>query len=97
LFIFKYKLLNYSHTNPVTFNYFVCYIKSYNLQFDGSAGEVFQKAAATFCARQQIALESLKEKRKKDTKLNIFLNEAEGNPVCKRLQLKDILPTGMIR
>ncbi|CAH1732957.1 unnamed protein product [Aphis gossypii] len=65
--------------------------------FDGTAGEVFQKAAATFCARQQIALESLKEKRKKDTKLNIFLNEAEGNPVCKRLQLKDILPTGMIR
>ncbi|XP_050528343.1 rho guanine nucleotide exchange factor 11-like isoform X2 [Daktulosphaira vitifoliae] len=65
--------------------------------FDGLAGETFQKAAATFCARQQIALESLKEKRKKDTKLNIFLTEAEGNPVCKRLQLKDILPTGMIR
>ncbi|VVC42474.1 Hypothetical protein CINCED_3A018960 [Cinara cedri] len=65
--------------------------------FDGNAGEVFQKAAATFCARQQIALESLKEKRKKEPKLNIFLNEAEANPVCKRLQLKDILPTGMIR
>ncbi|XP_025425512.1 rho guanine nucleotide exchange factor 11-like isoform X3 [Sipha flava] len=65
--------------------------------FDGTAGEVFQKAAATFCARQQIALESLKERRKKDAKLNNFLTEAEGNPICKRLQLKDILPTGMIR
>ncbi|XP_050433576.1 rho guanine nucleotide exchange factor 12-like isoform X2 [Adelges cooleyi] len=65
--------------------------------FDGLAGETFQKAAATFCARQQIALEFLKESRKKDPKLNKFLTEAEGNPVCKRLQLKDILPTGMIR
>lgn len=68
-----------------------------DLQFDGTAGEVFQKAAATFCAKQQIALESLKERRKKDAKLNSFLTEAEGNPICKRLQLKDILPTGMIR
>jgi len=65
--------------------------------FDGAPGELFQKSAVTFCAKQQIALESLREKRKRDTKLNIFLTEAEGNPVCKRLQLKDILPTGMIR
>nr|CAD7452502.1 unnamed protein product [Timema tahoe] len=59
--------------------------------------EEFQRAAATFCARQQIALELLKERRRKDAKLNNFLTDAEGNPLCRRLQLKDIIPTGMQR
>jgi len=88
----------------IAYNIIICHrgilyvhILLYNLQFDGAPGELFQKSAITFCAKQQIALESLREKRKRDTKLNIFLTEAEGNPVCKRLQLKDILPTGMIR
>lgn len=67
------------------------------LQFDGPEGDAFQQAAATFCARQQIALEALKEKRRKDPKLNSFLTDAEGNPVCRRLQLKDIIPAGMFR
>jgi len=66
-------------------------------QCDGPAGEIFQHAAAKFCARQQIALESLKERRRKDAKLNIFLTDAEGNPMCRRLQLKDIIPTAMQR
>jgi len=66
-------------------------------QFDGPAGENFQRAAATFCARQQIALESLKERRRKDAKLNSFLTDAEGNSMCRRLQLKDIIPTAMQR
>ncbi|XP_073986570.1 rho guanine nucleotide exchange factor 2 isoform X3 [Rhodnius prolixus] len=65
--------------------------------FDGSEGEAFQKAAATFCAKQQIALEALKERRKKDTKLNNFLIDAEMNPVCRRLQLKDIITIGWLR
>ncbi|KAF4522084.1 hypothetical protein B566_EDAN004069 [Ephemera danica] len=65
--------------------------------FDGPAGEEFQREAATFCAKQQFALEALKEKRRKDQKLNNFLTEAEGNPLCRRLQLKDIIPTGMLR
>ncbi|RZF41035.1 hypothetical protein LSTR_LSTR002667 [Laodelphax striatellus] len=66
-------------------------------RFDGAEGEVFQRAAATFCARQQIALEALKERRRKDQKLNSFLTDAEGSPLCRRLQLKDIIPTGMLR
>jgi hypothetical protein len=66
-------------------------------QFDGPAGENFQRAAATFCARQQIALELLKERRRKDAKLSSFLTEAEGNSMCRRLQLKDIIPTAMQR
>ncbi|XP_046676809.1 rho guanine nucleotide exchange factor 11-like isoform X3 [Homalodisca vitripennis] len=65
--------------------------------FEGCEGEHFQQAAATFCARQHIALETLKEKRRKDPKLNSFLTDAEGNPVCRRLQLKDIIPSGMLR
>ncbi|XP_049802572.1 rho guanine nucleotide exchange factor 12-like isoform X3 [Schistocerca nitens] len=65
--------------------------------FDGPSGENFQRAVAKFCARQQIALESLKERRRKDSKLNSFLMDAEGNPLCRRLQLKDIIPTAMQR
>jgi len=57
-------------------------------QFDGPAGEKFQREAATFCAKHQLALEALKERRRKDQKLNNFLTEAEGNSVCRRLQLK---------
>lgn len=59
-----------------------------NLQFDGPEGERFKREAATFCAKHQLALEALKERRRKDQKLNNFLNESEGNPVCRRLQLK---------
>ncbi|XP_054285231.1 rho guanine nucleotide exchange factor 12 [Macrosteles quadrilineatus] len=65
--------------------------------FEGTDGEHFQEAAAVFCRKQQIALEALKEKRRKDAKLNSFLSDAEGNPVCRRLQLKDIIPSGMFR
>ncbi|XP_071449532.1 rho guanine nucleotide exchange factor 11 isoform X2 [Hetaerina americana] len=64
---------------------------------DGVCGENFEHAAAKFCAKQQIALESLKEWRRKDTRLNLFLTDAEAKPVCRRLQLKDIIPTGMLR
>ncbi|KAF6215352.1 hypothetical protein GE061_010104 [Apolygus lucorum] len=66
-------------------------------QFDGAYGESFKKAAATFCAKQQIALETLKERRRKDPKLNSFLCEAESNSYCRRRQLKDIIPTGWQR
>lgn len=69
----------------------------YCLQFDGAEGDNFQRAAAVFCAKQQIALEQLKERRKKDAKLNNFLTEAEGHSMCRRLQLKDMLPTVMQR
>ncbi|KAG8222211.1 hypothetical protein J437_LFUL001303 [Ladona fulva] len=64
---------------------------------DGPCGENFERAAAKFCARQQIALESLKETRRNNARLNSFLTDAEMKPVCRRLQLKDIIPTGMLR
>ena len=40
-------------------------------QFDGQSGESFQQAAATFCKYQSVALESLKERRKKESKLQV--------------------------
>lgn len=68
------------------------------LQFDGSEGEAFKTAAATFCCRQKVALEMFKEKRsKKDSPLYNFLKEAECDPKCRRLQLQDIMPTEMQR
>ncbi|KAJ8683003.1 hypothetical protein QAD02_018795 [Eretmocerus hayati] len=65
--------------------------------FDGEAGEVFELAASKYCAKQQVALRSLREQRRKDPKLNSFLNEVEANPMCRRLQLKDHILTGMLR
>ena len=65
--------------------------------FDGEAGEAFENAASKYCARQKVALEGLKDQRRKDAKLNSFLNEAEANPLCRRLQLKDLISTGWLR
>lgn len=43
------------------------------VKFDGSAGETFRQAAATFCKNQSLALESLKVRQRKDQKLAQFL------------------------
>ncbi|XP_067203804.1 rho guanine nucleotide exchange factor 11 isoform X3 [Linepithema humile] len=65
--------------------------------FDGEAGEAFERAASIYCAKQQVALDALRDRRRKDSKLNAFLNEIEANPLCRRLQLKDHILTGMLR
>ncbi|XP_031622413.1 uncharacterized protein LOC116340198 isoform X2 [Contarinia nasturtii] len=65
--------------------------------FDGNAGDQLREHAASFCARQKIALEALKEKRRKDAKLQQLLTEAESHKACRRLQLKDLLPTVLQR
>ncbi|XP_033211602.1 rho guanine nucleotide exchange factor 12 isoform X2 [Belonocnema kinseyi] len=65
--------------------------------FDGEPGEVFEQAASTYCAKQQVALDALRDRRRKDPKLNTFLNDVEANPLCRRLQLKDHILTGMLR
>ncbi|XP_076176092.1 rho guanine nucleotide exchange factor 2 isoform X2 [Ptiloglossa arizonensis] len=65
--------------------------------FDGENGETFERAASTYCAKQQVALDALRDRRRKDPKLNSFLNEVESNPLCRRLQLKDHILTGMLR
>ncbi|XP_058065782.1 uncharacterized protein LOC131215411 [Anopheles bellator] len=65
--------------------------------FDGHSGEELREHAAHFCARQQIALEALKERRKKDEHLQRLLIKAESHKACRRLQLKDLLPTALQR
>ncbi|XP_055598943.1 rho guanine nucleotide exchange factor 11 isoform X3 [Uranotaenia lowii] len=67
------------------------------LMFDGQSGEDLLEHAAYFCARQQIALEALKERRKKDENLQRLLIKAESHKACRRLQLKDLLPTALQR
>ena len=67
------------------------------LQFDGEKGITFKEAASYFCAKQQIGLELLKERRKKDSKFQSFLLEAETHPVCRRLLLNDMIPMAMQR
>lgn len=65
--------------------------------FDGNAGDQLREQAAQFCARQKIALEALKEKRRKDENLQRLLTKAESHKACRRLQLKDLLPTVLQR
>lgn len=65
--------------------------------FDGNAGDKLLEHAAQFCARQKIALEALKEKRRKDESLQRLLTKAESHKACRRLQLKDLLPTVLQR
>lgn len=65
--------------------------------FEGDAGDAFERAASIYCAKQQVALDALRDRRRKDPKLNNFLNEVESNPLCRRLQLKDHILTGMLR
>lgn len=67
------------------------------IMFDGRTGDDLREHAAQFCARQQIALEALKEKRRKDENLQRLLTKAESHKACRRLQLKDLLPTALQR
>lgn len=60
--------------------------------FDGKSGEELKDQAAQFCARQKIALEVLKERRRKDENLHRLLSKAESHKACRRLQLQDLLP-----
>ncbi|XP_076328581.1 uncharacterized protein LOC143234822 isoform X3 [Tachypleus tridentatus] len=65
--------------------------------FDGSSGERLKKAASMFCCNQSIALEQLKVRQHNEEKLAQFLADAEMEPLCRRLQLKDIIATGFQR
>ncbi|XP_068851369.1 rho guanine nucleotide exchange factor 11-like isoform X2 [Aphelocoma coerulescens] len=66
-------------------------------RFDGAAKEEFQRVAATFCSYQSIALELIKTKQRKESRFQLFMQEAESNPQCRRLQLKDLIVSEMQR
>ncbi|KAJ8969103.1 hypothetical protein NQ317_006980 [Molorchus minor] len=56
-----------------------------------------KQAAATFCERQQLALEFIRKRRERDSKFDGLLTECERNEKCRRLPLQGILPTEMQR
>ncbi|XP_053125152.1 rho guanine nucleotide exchange factor 12 isoform X2 [Hemicordylus capensis] len=65
--------------------------------FSGAGEEKLKHATATFCSNQPFALEVIKSRQKKDSRFQTFVQDAESNPLCRRLQLKDIIPTEMQR
>ncbi|XP_040108601.1 rho guanine nucleotide exchange factor 1 isoform X2 [Oryx dammah] len=66
-------------------------------QFDGAEGSWFQKISSRFCSHQSFALEQLKAKQRKEPRFCTFVQDAESRPRCRRLQLKDMIPTEMQR
>ncbi|KAM9755871.1 rho guanine nucleotide exchange factor 1 isoform 3-T4 [Dama dama] len=66
-------------------------------RFDGAEGSWFQKISSRFCSRQSFALEQLKSKQRKEPRFCTFVQDAESRPRCRRLQLKDMIPTEMQR
>ncbi|NXC03130.1 ARHGB factor, partial [Orthonyx spaldingii] len=66
-------------------------------RFDGAAKEEFQRVAATFCSYQSMALELIKTKQRKESRFQLFMQEAESHPQCRRLQLKDLIVSEMQR
>ncbi|KAJ8267059.1 hypothetical protein GJAV_G00137840 [Gymnothorax javanicus] len=65
--------------------------------FSGSEEEKIKRAVGTFCSNQPFALEIIKARQKKDQRFSSFMLEAESNRLCRRLQLKDIIPAEMQR
>ncbi|XP_076831948.1 rho guanine nucleotide exchange factor 12 isoform X2 [Brachyhypopomus gauderio] len=65
--------------------------------FGGGEEERMKQAVGTFCSNQPFALELIKQRQKKDQRFATFMQEAESNRLCRRLQLKDIIPAEMQR
>ncbi|XP_076590976.1 rho guanine nucleotide exchange factor 12 isoform X1 [Chaetodon auriga] len=65
--------------------------------FSGGEEEKIKQAVGTYCSNQPFALEIIKTKQKKDSRFASFIQEAESNRLCRRLQLKDIIPVEMLR
>ncbi|XP_008302862.1 rho guanine nucleotide exchange factor 12-like isoform X2 [Stegastes partitus] len=65
--------------------------------FSGEEEDKIIRAVGTFCSNQPSALELIKTRKKKDQRFNLFMQEAESNRLCRRLQLKDIIPAEIQR
>uniref|UniRef100_A0A3Q0S3D8 DH domain-containing protein n=1 Tax=Amphilophus citrinellus TaxID=61819 RepID=A0A3Q0S3D8_AMPCI len=85
----------YTHSKPQVTD-ILCFLCSC-FQFSGEEEEKLKSAVATFCSNQPSALELIKTRQKKDQRFNLFMQEAQSNRLCRRLQLKDIIPVEMQR
>ncbi|XP_023681939.2 rho guanine nucleotide exchange factor 12-like isoform X3 [Paramormyrops kingsleyae] len=65
--------------------------------FSGAEEEKMKQAGGTFCSNQPFALELIKSRQKKEQRFAAAMQEAESSPLCRRLQLKDIIPAEMQR
>ncbi|CAG5870380.1 unnamed protein product [Menidia menidia] len=65
--------------------------------FSEEEEEKIKRAVGTFCSNQPSALELIKTRKRKDQRFSLFMQEAESNRLCRRLQLKDIIPVEMQR
>ena len=61
-------------------------------QFEGGMGEALIQVGAEFTKNQKMSIEELKERRRRDHKLDQFLKEQERRPECRRLGLQALLP-----
>ncbi|XP_058910118.1 rho guanine nucleotide exchange factor 11 isoform X4 [Kogia breviceps] len=66
-------------------------------RFDGPAREELQQVAGQFCSYQSIALELIKTRQRKESRFQLFMQEAESHPQCRRLQLRDLIISEMQR
>ena len=67
-------------------------------QFEGEQGSRFEAACATFCQNQSEAMKLLQAKMKHATdKFTQFLGRSENDPICRKLHLKDFIPTEVQR
>nr|XP_055051512.1 rho guanine nucleotide exchange factor 11 isoform X3 [Misgurnus anguillicaudatus] len=66
-------------------------------RFEGEAGNQFQEQVSHLCSKQSQALELIKNKQRKDPRFAHLIQECEGSPHCRRLQLKDLLVSEMQR
>uniref|UniRef100_A0A673U7G6 Rho guanine nucleotide exchange factor 11 n=1 Tax=Suricata suricatta TaxID=37032 RepID=A0A673U7G6_SURSU len=66
-------------------------------RFDGPAREELQQVAAQFCSYQSVALGLIKAKQRKESRFQLFMQEAESHPQCRRLQLTDLIVSEMQR
>ncbi|PAV71665.1 hypothetical protein WR25_26576 [Diploscapter pachys] len=67
--------------------------------FEGEIGQRLMEVTSKFCQHQQHALDILRIRCKKDKEdaLIEFLSSAESHPMCRKLQLKDMIPVEMQR
>uniref|UniRef100_H3C072 Rho guanine nucleotide exchange factor (GEF) 11 n=1 Tax=Tetraodon nigroviridis TaxID=99883 RepID=H3C072_TETNG len=66
-------------------------------RFEGQAGEEFQEQASQLCSQHSQAVELIKNKKRKDPRFSQIIQECEASPLCRRLQLKDLLVSEMHR
>ncbi|KRY39576.1 Rho guanine nucleotide exchange factor 1 [Trichinella spiralis] len=92
-----YVEMNEAMKNMMQNNKLIGDISIMMLQFFQDGKERMRNIDSLHCQKLQSAIEALKHRVVKDQKLREFLQVVESLPVCRKLQLKDMLPMEMQR